>query len=80
MKVLTLKNLQSHYLVPVHEIVPAEKLQDVLQQFGTTVEKFPQISRIDPIVEEIGAKRGDLLRITRQSKTAGTTIYYRVVV
>ncbi|MFH0714356.1 MAG: DNA-directed RNA polymerase subunit H [Candidatus Diapherotrites archaeon] len=75
-----LKNLQEHYLVPKHEIVPAEKVADVLQQFGATLEKFPQLSRMDPIIEEIGAKRGDLIKLTRESRTAGTTIYYRVVV
>ena len=74
-----LKTLQEHYLVPKHELVPKEKVDEVLHQFGATIEKLPQLSRVDPIVEELGAQRGDLIKITRDSRTAGRTIYYRVV-
>lgn len=40
---------------------------------------MPRIPDSDPVVQVIGAKVGDLLEITRASKTAGTSLYYRIV-
>lgn len=80
MKSLGLKKLSENFLVPKHEIVPAEKAQEILQKYGADSKKLPQIMRDDPVVEEIGAKRGELIRIVRDSPTAGKAIYYRVVV
>lgn len=78
--VLALKNLRENYLVPRHELVSKEKSQEVIEGFGGSVEKIPQILKTDPIVLELEAKKGDLIKITRKSLTAGTTIYYRIVV
>ncbi len=77
---MALEKVSQHFLVPKHEIVPEDKVQQVLEKFGSTLEKFPQISKDDPAVIEIGAKKGDLIKITRNSPTSGKTIYFRVVV
>ena len=80
MKNLGLKNISENFLVPKHEIVPAEKAQEILQKYGADAKKLPQILRDDPMVLEINAKKGDLIRIIRDSPTAGRAIYYRIVV
>ena len=67
-------------MVPKHEIVPEEKVEELLKKFGSNADQFPQLLKDDPAVEEIGGKKGDLIKITRTSLTAGTSIYYRVVV
>ena len=77
---LGLKNLSENLLVPKHEIIPAEKAQEILAKYGADAKKLPQILREDPMVEEIGAKKGDMIKITRDSPTAGKTTYYRIVV
>ena len=41
---------------------------------------MPQIESGDPAVKAIGAKPGDILKITRKSTTAGEHITYRYVV
>ncbi|MEM4326901.1 MAG: DNA-directed RNA polymerase subunit H [Candidatus Diapherotrites archaeon] len=68
-----------HFLVPKHEIVPENKVSEIVKKFGVSLDKFPKILHDDPAVIEIGAKRGDLIKITRNSPTAGKSIYFRVV-
>jgi len=41
---------------------------------------MPFILVTDPISKEIGAKPGDLVKVSRRSETAGSSVYYRYVV
>ncbi|MFH1224972.1 MAG: DNA-directed RNA polymerase subunit H [Candidatus Diapherotrites archaeon] len=68
-----------HFLVPKHEIVPEARIDEVLKRYSSSKEKLPQILKNDPALEEIGAKKGDIIKITRNSPTAGKAIYFRVV-
>lgn len=76
---MVLNKLQDHHLVPKHELIPEEQKQEVLAQLGADLDRLPKVSRIDPMIEELGAKRGDLVRVVRNSPTAGKSIYFRVV-
>ena len=77
---MTLGKVAEHYLVPKHEIVPDELVQEVMAKFGAkSVDNFPKMLKDDPAIAEIGAKRGDLIKITRHSATAGKTVYFRTV-
>ena len=40
---------------------------------------LPKIKVYDPVVLAIGARKGDILRITRESQTAGVFVTYRIV-
>lgn len=66
-------------LVSFHEVVSEDETAQILQKLGVTKEQMPVILVDDPIVLELQAKSGDLLRIYRKSHTAGQTIYFRVV-
>jgi len=68
-----------HFLVPRHEIVSQEESEAVLKELGTSLDKIPKILKEDPIVESLNAQKNDILKIYRESKTAGRIIYYRVV-
>ena len=67
-------------MVPWHEVVSAEEKELVLKKYGLAADRMPQILRDDPIILEIGAKPGDLIRIYRRSVTAGESVYYRIVI
>jgi len=69
-----------HELVPKHEILSDDEKDDVLSMFKVTDKQLPKILISDPVVEMIGAKPGNVLRITRKSPTAGEAVYYRIVV
>jgi len=72
--------LQDHILVPKHEILKEEEVEELLKLLGVKKEQLPKIKASDPIVKEIGAKPGDVIKITRKSLTAGVSIFYRLVV
>ncbi|MDI9646215.1 MAG: DNA-directed RNA polymerase subunit H [Archaeoglobales archaeon] len=72
--------LQDHILVPKHEILSKEEAEELLKILGISKEQLPKIKASDPIVVEIGAKPGDIIKITRKSLTAGKSVFYRLVV
>ncbi len=69
-----------HALVPFHEILTEKEKNQLLTQFKVKPYQMPQIKSGDPAVKAIGAKPGDILKITRKSTTAGEHITYRYVV
>ncbi len=72
--------LQDHILVPKHEVLSKEEAEEVLKTLGVRPEQLPKIREDDPIAKEIGAKVGDIVRIIRESPTAGRSIAYRLVI
>lgn len=72
--------LQDHILVPKHEVLSKEEAEEVLRTLGVRPEQLPKIRADDPIAKEIGAKVGDIVRIIRESRTAGVSIAYRLVI
>jgi DNA-directed RNA polymerase subunit H len=73
-------NVFNHELVPKHEILPKEEAEELLRKLRIEPYKLPQIKTSDPIVILIGAKPGDILKVTRKSLTAGSYVSYRYVV
>ncbi|MCX8153207.1 MAG: DNA-directed RNA polymerase subunit H [Candidatus Bathyarchaeota archaeon] len=69
-----------HDLVPKHEILSEKEREQLLSQYKVEPYQMPQIKATDPAVKVIGAKPGDILKITRKSPTAGEYISYRYVV
>jgi DNA-directed RNA polymerase subunit H len=73
-------NILNHELVPEHIILKENEIKEVLEKFKIGPQNLPKILLSDPAVKAINAKEGDIIKIVRKSKTAGTSIYYRVVV
>jgi DNA-directed RNA polymerase subunit H len=72
--------VSTHFLIPKHELLTKDEATQVLARFNSSPAQLPYIQSTDAIAKEIGAKPGDLVRITRSSETAGTSTYYRYVV
>jgi DNA-directed RNA polymerase subunit H len=73
-------DILNHELVPEHIILNESEKKEVLEKFKIKPENLPKILMSDPVVKAIKAKEGDVLKIVRKSKTAGTSMYYRVVI
>ena len=71
--------LMDNYLVPKHSIVPKEDVEPLLEELATTLKKLPKILPDDPIILEMDAHSGDVIKINRFSHTAAKSVYYRVV-
>ncbi|MBQ7927827.1 MAG: DNA-directed RNA polymerase subunit H [Methanobrevibacter sp.] len=72
-------DIQEHMLVPKHEIMTEEEISEEFSDVDYNFKDLPKIRADDPVVEEIGAEPGNVLRITRNSETAGVFITYRIV-
>lgn len=72
-------NILKHDLVPEHVILSEDEKKAVLEKYNITAKQLPKILITDAVVKTVGAKAGDVIKITRKSPTAGTTTYYRIV-
>ena len=73
------QKILEHFLAPKHEIVPKDLESALLVKIGAKKEQLARIGKEDPAVEEIGAQPGEIIKITRNSHTAGKAVYFRVV-
>lgn len=73
-------NILKHKLIPKHIILKDEEKKELLEKLKILPQQLPKILKNDPVVKALGAKEGDVIRIIRNSPTAGVAIYYRFVI
>jgi len=73
-------NILEHELVPEHVVLSKEEGERVLKMYNIEAQQLPKILTSDPVVKAIGAKKGDIIKVIRKSKTAEKAIAYRIVV
>lgn len=72
-------NPLDHKLVPPHRILTTEEKLNIDKKYTIVDNKqYPEISRFDPIAMAIGLRPSQLCEITRGSKTAIVSLYYRL--
>ncbi len=69
-----------HVYVPKHEIMTKKEAEEVLLKYNCKPTELPFIFVTDPAIVGLGIKPGDMIKITRNSATAGESLYYRYVV
>ena len=73
-------SILDHELVPKHEIMGEGDVEELLNTYKIRKEQLPKIKSSDPVVKEIKAEVGDVVRVLRKSRTAGKSISYRLVI
>ena len=73
-------DLFDHDLVPTHIIAEQSEVNLVLEHYKIKKTQLPRIHMSDPAARVLGARAGQVIRIERDSETAGNTFYYRLVV
>ena len=79
-KVIDVVNPAKDEVLAQLPLTTKEETEEVLNGYNITSAQLPKIKIIDPVCELIGAKLGQILRITRNSQTADVAVYYRLVV
>lgn len=72
-------NILDYYLNPKMEIIDKKSAQKILDELKVSQEDLPKMNLTDPLVKELNAKKGDIVRIKRKDVT-GEYYYYRAVV
>ena len=74
-------DVSNHGLVPKHTKLSDAEKEKFLSSHALSVRDLPKILITDPAIAAFAnTKNGDIIKIERASLTAGTAIYYRVVV
>ena len=72
-------NITEHVLVPKHILLNESEKNKVISTYKSKEIQMPQYAINDAVVKYYGLKHGDMVKIIRNSKTSGSSIYYRIV-
>jgi DNA-directed RNA polymerase subunit H len=72
-------DVSQHTLVPEHEVLDDEAVEDVLEEYDIDKTDLPKIQRLDAAAPD-EASQGDVVKITRDSRTTEEAVVYRLVV
>ncbi|HEX9710269.1 MAG TPA: DNA-directed RNA polymerase subunit H [Candidatus Thermoplasmatota archaeon] len=75
----------NHILVPEHQLMTEEKVDEVLKRYNIKLEQLPKIRRSDAAIRALEIRTGEILKgsvikVVRYSETAGISVSYRLVV
>jgi DNA-directed RNA polymerase subunit H len=68
-----------HNLVAKHEILTQEETEQLFVAYHVSPQSLPVIFMNDAALKGLTPKMGDIVKITRNSPTAGTAVFYRRV-
>jgi DNA-directed RNA polymerase subunit H len=69
-----------HDLIPEHTKLSEEEKEELMNEYDITLRELPKIRVDDPAIRHLDPEPNDVIRIDRNSHTAGETVFYRGVV
>jgi DNA-directed RNA polymerase subunit H len=73
-------DVSEHILVPEHEKCSETEKKALLKRYNITIKDLPKISINDAAIVDMNLAPGDVVKIIRDSPTAGKNAFYRVVI
>ena len=80
MPVKPVEKSYNHFLVPKHVMLSKEQAAELLKKYNLTLDQLPKISSKDVAIAELKPVKDEMVKIVRNSHTAGKTVYYRRVI
>ncbi|MEM3126688.1 MAG: DNA-directed RNA polymerase subunit H [Candidatus Woesearchaeota archaeon] len=71
--------IKEHVLVPKLVKLSESQKEEILKKYNVTIKELPKISINDPSIQDLNVKPGDIVKIERDSPTAGKALYFRAV-
>lgn len=72
-------NILKHVLVPKHRVLTEDEKSEIMKKYNiTNISMFPDISRFSPVAVVLGIRPKQLCEITRPSRTAIYSNFYRI--
>jgi DNA-directed RNA polymerase subunit H len=73
-------DVSQHELVPDHELLDdPDVVEEVLEEYNVKKTDLPKIKSSDPALPD-AAESGDVIQITRDSRTTDQAVVYRLVI
>jgi DNA-directed RNA polymerase I, II, and III subunit RPABC1 len=73
-----LVDITEHTLVPKHIVLTQAEKEELLTRYKLKDTQLPRVQQTDPVAKYFGLNRGQIVKIVRNSETAGRYVTYRI--
>ncbi len=71
--------IKKHILIPKHVKLSVKEKEELFKKYNISLKELPKIMKDDTAIASLNVKEGDVIKIIRESPTAGKTEFYRGV-
>ena len=72
--------IKNHVLIPKHTLLNEKEKKALFEKYNISPSNLPRILKDDSALSGLKVKDGDVIKIERNSPTAGMVKFYRLVI